>query len=70
MIGAFYLLVTLMGALSRLYTPQLLVNGQSDAAVLLVPTAALGEGGWAGCWAGWWRRAPPRRSCPRRPAWW
>jgi Na+(H+)/acetate symporter ActP len=48
MIGSFYMLVTFMGALSRLYTPQLLVSGQTDAAVLLVPTAVLGEG-----WAGW-----------------
>jgi Na+(H+)/acetate symporter ActP len=48
MIGAFYMLVTLVGALSRLYTPQLLVSGQTDAAVLLVPTSALGQG-----WAGW-----------------
>jgi Na+(H+)/acetate symporter ActP len=46
MIGGFYLLVTLLGALSRLYTPQLLVSGQTDAAVLLVPSAALGQG-WA-----------------------
>ena len=48
MIGGFFVLVTLLGALSRLYTPQLLVNGQTDAAVLLVPTAALGSG-----WPGW-----------------
>jgi Na+(H+)/acetate symporter ActP len=48
MIGGFYVLVTLLGALSRLYTPQLLVSGQTDAAVLLVPVAALGPG-----WAGW-----------------
>ncbi len=48
MIGGVYILVTLMGALSRLYTPQLLVSGQTDAAVLLVPTAALGQG-----WFGW-----------------
>ncbi len=48
MIGSFYVMVTLVGALSRLYTPQLLVSGQTDAAVLLVPTAALGHG-----WAGW-----------------
>ena len=48
MIGGFYVLVTLVGALSRLYTPQLLVSGQTDAAVLLVPVAALGQGtlGW------------------------
>ncbi len=48
MIGGVYFLVTILGALSRFYVPQLLVNGQADAAVLLVPTAALGPG-----WAGW-----------------
>ncbi len=48
MIGGFYVLVVLIGALSRLYTPQLLVSGQTDAAVLLVPIAALGPG-----WVGW-----------------
>ncbi|MDN5749434.1 MAG: cation acetate symporter [Pseudonocardia sp.] len=48
MIGVFYMLVTLVGGLSRLYTPQLMVSGQTDAAVLLLPTAALGQG-----WAGW-----------------
>jgi Na+(H+)/acetate symporter ActP len=48
MIGGFYILVTLVGMLSRLYTPQLLVGGNADAAVLLVPTGALGHG-----WAGW-----------------
>ncbi|MDN5932160.1 MAG: cation acetate symporter, partial [Pseudonocardia sp.] len=48
MIGGFYVLVTLIGALSRFYTPQLLVSGQSDAAVLLLPVAALGQNplGW------------------------
>src|SRR5690606_40620700 len=34
--------------LTRLYTPQLLVSGETDAAVLLVPTAVLGQN-----WAGW-----------------
>ncbi|MHA6629013.1 sodium/solute symporter [Pseudonocardia sichuanensis] len=48
MIGLFYVLVTVVGAMSRLYTPQLLVTGQTDAAVLLVPTAVLGQN-----WAGW-----------------
>ncbi len=48
MIGGFYVMVTLVGALSRLYTPQLMVSGQTDAAVLLLPTAALGQG-----WLGW-----------------
>jgi Na+(H+)/acetate symporter ActP len=44
MLGAFYLMPTLLGALSRLYVPQLLVTGSTDAAVLLLPTAALGGG--------------------------
>jgi Na+(H+)/acetate symporter ActP len=48
MIGCFYVLVTLLGALTRIYTPQLLVSGETDAAVLLVPTAVLGQD-----WAGW-----------------
>ncbi len=48
MIGSFYMLVSLIGFLSRLYTPQLLVGDQTDAAVLLLPVAALGAG-----WAAW-----------------
>lgn len=44
MLGGFYLLPTLLGALSRLYVPQLLVSGDTDAAVLLLPSAALGGG--------------------------
>jgi Na+(H+)/acetate symporter ActP len=44
MLGAFYLLPTLLGALSRLYVPKLLVSGDTDAAVLLLPSAALGDG--------------------------
>lgn len=46
MLGGFYLLPVVLGALSRLYVPQLLVTGQTDAAVLLLPTAALP--GWVG----------------------
>ena len=44
MLGGFYVLVTLLGVLSRVYTPQLLVTGRTDAAVLLLPTAILGSG--------------------------
>jgi Na+(H+)/acetate symporter ActP len=44
LLGFFYMAVTLLGALSRLYTPQLLVNGDTDAAVLLLPSAVLGSG--------------------------
>jgi Na+(H+)/acetate symporter ActP len=47
MLGFFYVAVILLGAMSRLYTPQLLVSGDTDAAVLLLPTAVLGSG-WAG----------------------
>ncbi|HEY4418494.1 MAG TPA: cation acetate symporter, partial [Pseudonocardia sp.] len=51
LLGGFYAVVTLLGALSRLYTPQLLVSGDTDAAVLLLPTAVLGSG-WAGALLG------------------
>ncbi|WP_246633274.1 sodium/solute symporter [Pseudonocardia nigra] len=51
LLGGFYIVVTLLGALSRLYTPQLLVNGNTDAAVLLLPSAVLGSG-WAGALLG------------------
>jgi Na+(H+)/acetate symporter ActP len=44
LLGAFYLTVTLLGVLSRLYTPQLLVSGDTDAAVLLLPSSLLGSG--------------------------
>ncbi|PVZ09612.1 cation acetate symporter [Actinomycetospora cinnamomea] len=46
MLGGFYLLPVLLGAMSRFYVPELLVTGQTDAAILLLPTAALP--GWAG----------------------
>jgi Na+(H+)/acetate symporter ActP len=48
LIGGFYVVTVLVGVLSRLYTPELLSTGQSDAAVLLVPAAALGQG-----WTAW-----------------
>jgi Na+(H+)/acetate symporter ActP len=51
MLGMFYIVVTVVGALSRLYNPQLLVNDNTDAAVLLLPGAVLG-GGWAGALLG------------------
>ncbi|MQA62679.1 MAG: cation acetate symporter [Actinophytocola sp.] len=41
LVGLFYLFPTLLGALSRLYVPELLVTGKTDAAVLLLPTAVL-----------------------------
>ncbi|TDC82002.1 cation acetate symporter [Micromonospora sp. KC606] len=44
LVGVFYLLPTLYGVLGRIYTPQLLVTGQTDAVVLLLPGAALGDG--------------------------
>ncbi|MDA3629703.1 cation acetate symporter [Saccharopolyspora oryzae] len=46
MLGAFYLFPTIFGLLSRLYVPQLLVTGETDAAVLLLPSEMLG--GWGG----------------------
>ncbi|MBB2944701.1 Na+(H+)/acetate symporter ActP [Actinoplanes lutulentus] len=44
MVGLFYLLPTLYGVLGRIYTPQLLMTGHTDAVVLLLPEAALGGG--------------------------
>ncbi|MEU8655753.1 cation acetate symporter [Actinoplanes philippinensis] len=44
MVGLFYLLPTMYGVLGRIYTPQLLMTGNTDAVVLLLPEAALGDG--------------------------
>jgi len=44
LVGLFYLLPTLYGVLGRIYTPQLLMTGRTDAVVLLLPEAALGTG--------------------------
>jgi Na+(H+)/acetate symporter ActP len=46
LLGTFYLFPTIFGLLSRFYVPQLLVTGKTDAAVLLLPTAVLGN--WVG----------------------
>lgn len=43
----FYLFPILLGVFSRLYVPQLLITGNSDAAVLLAPAAAVGGPGAA-----------------------
>jgi Na+(H+)/acetate symporter ActP len=42
MLGVFYLFPTVYGALGRVYAPQLLLTGQTDAVVLVLPGAALG----------------------------
>jgi Na+(H+)/acetate symporter ActP len=44
LVGLFYLLPTLYGVLGRIYTPELLMTGHTDAVVLLLPGAALGGG--------------------------
>ncbi|MBV9012017.1 MAG: cation acetate symporter [Pseudonocardiales bacterium] len=44
LLGVFYLFPTVSGWLARLYVPQLLVNGNTDAALLMLPRTALG--GW------------------------
>ncbi|AOW94970.1 cation acetate symporter [Rhodococcus sp. WMMA185] len=46
LLGVFYLFPTLLGALARLYVPQLLITGTSDAAVLLLPGSVFS--GWGG----------------------
>ena len=46
LLGLFYLFPTALAALARVFVPQLLVTGRSDAAVLLLPSAAIpGTGG-------------------------
>ncbi|CAL9360696.1 Cation_acetate symporter ActP [Streptomyces sp. enrichment culture] len=45
LIGAFYLLPPLYGALGRLYAPELALTGDADAAVLLLPGRAVGGAG-------------------------
>jgi cation/acetate symporter len=42
LLSLFYLFPTVYGALGRIYTPQLLVTGQTDAVVLVLPGAAIG----------------------------
>uniref|UniRef100_UPI0006E13510 sodium:solute symporter family transporter n=1 Tax=Streptomyces hirsutus TaxID=35620 RepID=UPI0006E13510 len=42
LIGAFYLLPPVYGALGRLYAPELALTGDADAAVLLLPGRMLG----------------------------
>jgi Na+(H+)/acetate symporter ActP len=44
LVGLFYLLPTLYGVFGRIWTPQLLLTGRTDAVVLLLPEAALGGG--------------------------
>lgn len=44
LLGLFYLFPTISGWLARLYLPNLLVSGNTDAALPLLPRAALG--GW------------------------
>ncbi|WP_033292062.1 cation acetate symporter [Amycolatopsis jejuensis] len=46
LLGLFYLFPTMLGALARMYVPQLLLTGKTDAAVLMLPTALLP--GWPG----------------------
>ncbi len=44
LVGLFYLFPTLYGVLGRVYTPQLVLTGDTDAVVLVLPSAALGPG--------------------------
>jgi Na+(H+)/acetate symporter ActP len=44
LVGMFYLLPTLYGVLGRVYTPALLLKGDTDAVVLVLPGTALGSG--------------------------
>ncbi len=42
LLGGFYLLPTIYGALGRVYRPDLLVTGQTDTVVLVLPAAVVG----------------------------
>jgi Na+(H+)/acetate symporter ActP len=42
LVGLFYLSPSVFGMLGRIYTPQLLMTGQTDAVVLLLPQALVG----------------------------
>ncbi|MGV9991950.1 sodium/solute symporter [Streptomyces sp. NPDC003374] len=42
LVGGFYLLPPLYGALGRLYAPELTITGNADAAVLLLPDRVIG----------------------------
>ena len=44
LVGLFYFLPTLYGVLGRVYTPQLMMTGETDAVVLLLPSAVVGNG--------------------------
>jgi Na+(H+)/acetate symporter ActP len=44
LVGLFYLFPTLYGVLGRVYAPQLLLTGETDAVVLILPAATLGPG--------------------------
>lgn len=50
LLGLFYLFPLLLGVFARLYVPQLLITGTADAAVLLLPSAAIS--GFAGQFLG------------------
>ncbi|HEX3786766.1 MAG TPA: cation acetate symporter [Pseudonocardiaceae bacterium] len=41
LLGLFYLFPTVLGALARLYVPELLITGQTDIAILLLPGKVL-----------------------------
>jgi Na+(H+)/acetate symporter ActP len=42
LVGAFYLLPPVYGALARMYAPELILTGNTDAAVLLLPDRMIG----------------------------
>lgn len=46
LLGLFYLFPTILGAIARLWAPQLLLTGAADATVLLLPGALIS--GWLG----------------------
>lgn len=45
LVGLFYLMPSIYGVLGRIYTPELLMTGNTDAVVLLLPSAVVGGTG-------------------------
>ena len=52
-LSVFYLFPTALGTLGQRYVPDLLLTGQTDATVLLLPERMVGGSGVVSCSARW-----------------
>ena len=67
LLGLFYVFPAVYGAMGRLYAPDLLLTGRTDAVVLLLPGRMLAAP-WSGLARRWSSRGPSRPSCRRAAA--